>query len=200
MRRGKAYLRKPDFRRPPATHRPSIVTALVALLFCLVMSGQPPMVQAEEENTDEIDALISAEQMQNSVNRALVNNKAELEDLEAQLRQLETLQVAVRSEIEAYESQNTVHGQLLLSSQSHIGDLEKAMAEKRLVSRILAERIEKFQKRHDEMAAIVQQSDDRIEISQRQIANILESQLGDEQRPPLEASNRELIKIFTDRY
>ena len=97
------------------------------------MLSVPHMTGAEEESED-VNALTSLEQMAQSLENALPRLQAELADLKTQLRQLETIQNAAQTQIKAYDSQNTVHSQLLLMSSPRIEDLENAVKDSRLAS------------------------------------------------------------------
>ena len=182
-------------RRPG--YRAFFAVILLSVLMCAVfIPGQPPLARAEEEEPEAADVLISAQQIEDSVNRALVGNQAELADLEAQLSELDSLQAVIRTEIKANESQNAAHGQLLLTTGLPIGDLEKALSENRLASKILTDRMASFQKRHDAIAIMIQASNDRRGLARQQIANIGQSQFSDEEKQRLEANTRKLIQVL----
>ncbi len=178
---------------------PLTASVLIGLLFFLAMFTPAPTVLAEEENTDEIDILISAQQLEDSVNMALAGNQAELNDLEAQLRQLQTLQAAIKTEIKAYESQNAAHSQLLLATQLPIEDLEKALSENRLASKIMTDRTATFQKQHEAVTVMTQASNGRRELARQQIDNISESQFTDAEKQRLQAEIRKLIKLLDNK-
>ncbi len=182
-------------RRPG--YRAFFAVILLSVLMCAVfIPGQPPLARAEEEEPEAADVLISAQQIEDSVNRALVGNQAELADLEAQLSELDSLQAVIRTEIKANESQNAAHGQLLLTTGLPIGDLEKALSENRLASKILTDRMASFQKRHDAIAIMIQASNERRGLARQQIANIGQSQFSDEEKQRLEANTRKLIQVL----
>ena len=172
------------------------VFILSALVFAMHLPGLSPVAMAEEEAPDLPEALISAQQMGDSVNRALAGNQAELTELEGQLKQLDTLQAAIRTEIKAYESLNAAHGQLLLATQPPLEELEKALAENRLASKTLADRLDAFQKRHEAIMLMTQASNDRRVLAADQIANIDEAQFSAAEKQQLKAKTRELIKIL----
>ena len=168
--------------------------ALIALLTLF----QPHMTAAEEES-QVVDALTSPEQMAKSLDSALTSQRAELVDLKTQLRQLETLQNVVQTEIGAYDSQNASHGQLLLMSKLRIEDLENAIKDNRLASRNLAERVDSFQKRLDSTSILLQKATDRIKLAQNQIADIRQSQVSDVRKQQLGAATQELLQILTEK-
>ena len=179
----------------------AVIAALIVLglLTAMLMPGLPPSVRAEEDEPDTADVLISAQQLGDSVNMALAGNQAELNELEAQLRQLETLQAAIKTEIKAYESQNAAHSQLLLATQLPIEDLEKALSENRLASKIMTDRTETFQKQHEAVTVMTQASNDRRELARQQIENISESQFTNAEKQRLQAETRKLIKLLDNK-
>jgi small-conductance mechanosensitive channel len=172
------------------------IAAAATLLLFLVLAGVAHMAHAEEEEPNASEALISARQIDDSIKSALASNRTELESLKDQLKQIEAMQATVQTAIKAFESQNTAHGQLLLSAQVRIGDLERALSENRLASRSLSEQVTKFQKHHDAVALLIQQSEERITLAQQQVDNIRESQFSDAQQQRLETSTAELLKIL----
>ncbi|MGD9273795.1 MAG: mechanosensitive ion channel [Desulfobacterales bacterium] len=167
-------------------------------LTALLMLSLSCMARAEEES-EVVDALASFEQMAKSLDSALASQRAELADLKAQLRQFETLQDAVQTEVEAYDSQNTAHGQLLLMSKLRIEDLENAIKDNRLTSRTLTERVDSFQKRLNSASALSQKATDRIDLAQNQIADIRQSQFSDAQKQQLDAAAQALLQVLNEK-
>jgi len=167
-------------------------------LIALIAISLPHMTEAEEES-EVVDALTSFEQIAKSLDSALASHRAELADLKAQLRQLETLQDEVQTEIKAYESQITAHGQLLLMSKLRIEDLENAIKDNRLTSRTLTERVDSFQKRLDSTSILSQKTTNRIDLVQKQIADIRQSQFSDAQKQQLDAAIQELLQVLKEK-
>ena len=186
------------------THAPGnrslfAIILLSALICAMFIPGQPPLARAEEEEIETADALISAEQIEDSVNRALAGNQAELTELEGQLQQLDMLQAVIRTDIKANESQNAAHGQLLLATQLPIEDLEKALSENRLTSKSLADRLEVFQKNHEAISLMLQATRDRQGLAREQIDNIAQSQFSAVEKQQLEAKTRNLLQILESK-
>ncbi|MEN8808506.1 MAG: mechanosensitive ion channel domain-containing protein [Desulfobacterales bacterium] len=167
-------------------------------LTALLMLSLSYMARAEEESAV-VDALTSFEQIAKSLDSALASHRAELADLKAQLRQLETLQDEVQTEIKAYESQITAHGQLLLMSKLRIEDLENAIKDNRLTSRTLTELVDSFQKRLDSTSILFQKATNRIDLAQKQIADIRQSQFSDAQKQQLDAAIQELLQVLKEK-
>jgi small-conductance mechanosensitive channel len=182
--------------RPPSSRRGW--AAWLVLLFVLILPPNAARAeQAREKPPADAEALISTQQIEETVQNALTSNRSELNDLEGEFKQLEAFQTTVQTAIKAFESQNTAHGQLLLSAKLRVGDLEKALSENRLANRTLTEQISRFQKRHDAVAIMLKQSDERIALARQQMKNIQESQFSDTQKQKLEATTAELVKILT---
>jgi potassium efflux system protein len=171
----------------------------VALVsFVLLMLSLSNITRGEEES--EIAApLTSLEQMAESLESELPGHRAELVDLKAQLRHLEALQNAVQAEIKAYDSQNTTHSQLLLLSKPRIEDLENAIKDNRLASRTLTEQVLTFQKNWDTKSIYFQKTGDRIELAQKLIGNIRQSQLSDDQKQQLHAAIQKLLLVLDEK-
>jgi len=169
----------------------------VALIALIVLSL--PQVTGAEEESKGVDALASPEQMAKSLDSALTSQRAELADLKTQLRQVETLQNVIQTDIKDYDSQDAAHAQLLLMSKLRIEDLENAIKDNRLASRALAERVDSFQKRLDSTSILYQKTSDRIELAQNQIADIRQSPLSDTQKQQLNAATQELLQVLKEK-
>ena len=169
------------------------------LAFIVLITLFLPHMTGAEEESEVVDALTSFKQIAKSLDSALASHRAELADLKAQLRQLETLQDAFQAEIKAYDSQNTAHGQLLLMSKLRIEDLENAIKDNRLASRTLTERVDSFQKRLDSASILFQKATDRIDLAQKQIADIRQSQFSDAQKQQLDAATQELLQVLKEK-
>jgi small-conductance mechanosensitive channel len=183
----------------PGTRALLAAVIVFGLVIAMLIPGLTPPVRAEEQEPEGADVLISAQEMKDSINRALAGNQAELTDLEAQLKQLDTFQAAIRTEIKAFESQNAVHGQLLLATELPIEELEKALSENRLASKSLADRVATFQKSHEAITLMTQASSDRRELARQQIDNIGQSQFSAADKQQLEAKSRKLLQILDNK-
>jgi potassium-dependent mechanosensitive channel len=170
----------------------------VGLAFIVLLTLSLPYMTGAEEESEVVDALTSPEQMAKSLGSELARQRAELADLKTLLRQLETLQNAVQTEIKAYDSQNTAHGQLLLMSKLRIEDLENAIKNNRLASRTLTERVDSFQKRLDSTSILFQKTTERIELAQNQIADIRQSPFSDARKQQLDAATQELLQVLKE--
>ena len=162
------------------------------------MLSLPHLARAEEES-ETVDLLSNLEQMAKSLESELPGHQAELADLKAQLQQLEAMQSAVLMEIKTYDSQNTVHSQLLLMSKLRIEDLENAVIDNRLASKTLAEADDKLKKNWDAKSIYLKKTAERIELAQKLIANIRQSGLSDDQKQQLEAAIQKLLQILEEK-
>jgi small-conductance mechanosensitive channel len=158
-----------------------------------------PYSTGAAEEMESVEALTSLEQMAKSLESALLLQNAELADLRVQLRMLETLRKEVQTRFKTYDSQNTVHSQLLLMSSPRLEDLENAIKDNRLAFRNLAEEVETFQKNYDSKSISFQKTADRIELARKQIADIRQSQLSEAQKQQLEAATQKLLGVLGDK-
>ena len=169
----------------------------VALIVLLILS-LPQLTRAEEE-IEPADDLTSLKQMGKSLESALPSHRSEIADLKMQLRQLETLRNEIQSQIKTYDSQNTVHSQLLLVSSPRIEDLENAIKDNRLALRTLADRVETFQKNWDSKSISLQKTAELIELARKQLADIRQSQLSDDQKQQLETATQKLLDALWEK-
>ena len=171
----------------------------VGLTFIVLLTLSLPQMTGAEEESGVVDSLTSPEQMVKSLGNELASQRTELADLKMLLPQLETLQNTTQTEIKAYNSQDTAHGQLLLMSNLRIEDLENAIKDNRLASRTLAERVDSLQKRLDSTSILFQKTNDRIELAQNQIADIRQSEFSDAQKQQLQATTQELLQVLKEK-
>ena len=143
--------------------------------------------------------LISPEQMEVTLEQALVNYRAELESLRAQLKDFENARDQVQDEINAYVAQNTAHSQLMLEPGPRVERLENAIKNNRLASRALAEHIDTFQNQFNSVSVLLRQTEDRIELGKAQIVDIRNSRMSDTWKKNLESSTREAIEILNEK-
>jgi len=171
------------------------VLALVLVSWAVI----PPEIACSQQANDTVEAMVAPERMLVSLESALEGQKADLVDLQAQVQQLGTLQNAIQSEINAYESQNAAHGQLLLVPQLRVEDLENALKNNRLALRTLEERIKSFQERWDSVSILQQQVTDRIDVAQKQVADVRQAEFPGDQQKRLEATTRKLLGVLQEK-
>jgi small-conductance mechanosensitive channel len=147
--------------------------ALTLLLFICLTTA----VQAEEAGEPVIDAGVSLEQMAQSAESELQTHRANLANIQEQLRQLETVQKELPTQIKEYDAQNTAHGQLMLMERVQTGDLENAIRENRLSSRALSETIKRFQRELDLQSMEFEKTLEQIDLTRQQILDIGQSDL-----------------------
>jgi potassium-dependent mechanosensitive channel len=171
----------------------------ICRLFCmfLVLAVFFSHLTARAEENQQ--GLISPEQLAESLDNAVANQRDELESLKGQLRDLENLRDKVQDEIKTYDSQNTAHSQILLTSQLRIENLENAIKNNRFAFRNLSGYFEIFQKRLDSTSILLGQIKERIELVKAQIADIRGSQFSDTWKSLLAATSQSLNKILDEK-
>jgi potassium-dependent mechanosensitive channel len=172
---------------------PLIWQYLCVFLLTAVLFSHVP-VKAEENQ----QGRISPEQMAESLENAVANERNEIEGLKGKLRNLEDLQDKVQAEIKTYVSQNTAHSQILMTSQPRIENLENAIKNNRFALRALSRYVETFQKRLDSTKILLQQTAGRIELAKAQIDDIRVSQLSDTWKSRLVSSTQSVIQILNE--
>jgi len=182
----------PFFRRASTLGIAGVALTMLLTLF------MPHMTEAEEES-EAVEALNSMERLAKSIESSLPSQRAELANLRDQLQQLETLQNAVQDEINAYDSQNTFHSQLLLASRLRIEELENAIKDNRMASKSLTEKVGAFQKHLESAAMISRKTAERIELARKQLVGIRQSQLSDDQKQQLEDATQKLLQVLEQK-
>ena len=135
---------------------------LVFLLQAFPVDAQPPN-QAPKTGSE-----LSKAELRRSIESAVSTETGSLQELKDRLNQLAMLQKAVFTEINAYKIQNSSHGNLLLLPTAMIKDLEKALGENRLALNVIGERIRDFNKKRDNIVALLQQTQEQIGLGRQQ--------------------------------
>ena len=173
----------------------STVMALILLMTMLL----PLIGYAKETRPGTAEKTLDPDSMAQALNGALESHSAELDDEKAKLQQLDTLREAIVTEISVLDAQNTAHGQLMLMSSLSIEDLEKAVKQNRLASRALTQRVKTFQARYDAAVGLFQQTIDRIEMAEKQIADIRMSELPKERKPAIATATNDLVQVLKEK-
>jgi small-conductance mechanosensitive channel len=154
---------------------------------------------AEETGETVTNAAVSLEQMAQSVLSELQRHGTELVNLNERLRSLTNVQTELQAQIKDYETQNTVHGQLLLMDRVQTGDLENAIRDNRLASRALSETVEKFQRNRKSQLIDFEKNQGRIEFARQQILDIEQSDLPISRKQQLVESIQQLLQTLEDK-
>ncbi len=174
--------------------RPAAVTLILLVAMLL-----PRVSFAVEKRPGPAEKALDLDSMAQTLNGALESHRAELDDITAQLLELDILRETVDSEIDAFDAQNTTHGQLMLMSSLSIEDLESTVKQNRLASRALTKRVKAFQARYDAAVVLFQQTIGRIEMAEKQIAGIRASEMPKSEKPAITAAVRDLLQIFEEK-
>ena len=179
-------------RAPPPT--PACIAASDSGL-AIAVCFWPASANAQEEP----DILVPPEQMAESLDLALVNYRAELADLKAQIGALEDARNTVQSGIDAYVAQNTAHSQLLLESQPRLEKLENAIRNNRLAFQAMDEHMEAVRNRFDSVSILLKQTAARMELARTQIVDVQRSRLSETWKQRMESSTGTAIEILGEK-
>jgi len=166
-----------------------------ALALLLVISLMTVARAAETGETD-TDAAVSLAQMAQSVESEVQSHRTALVNLNEKLRKLTNVQEALQAQIKDYETQNTVHGQLLLMDRIQNGDLENAIRENRLASKALSETVDTLQRNRELQLIDFEKNQGRIELAKQQTLDIEQSDLPGFRKQPLVESIQQLLQTL----
>ncbi|MDA8138897.1 MAG: hypothetical protein M0036_09615, partial [Desulfobacteraceae bacterium] len=166
---------------------------LVPVLIFAVLHG----AWAETDKSPERFGL--ADQQQKTLESALSNNRAELEELRNRLVELEKLKRALVKLIDGQQAENTMHRQLLLMSQPRIESLEQAIRDNRLGHGKLLHQSEKLQSRYNLTSSLFVQASSHMELARKQMEEIQQSQQPAEEKARLAATANELILVLEEK-
>lgn len=134
-----------------------------------------------------------------AIKNAVVVETTSLEELKNRLARLDVLQKAVFIEINAFNIQNSAHSNLLLQPATPITDLEKALDENRQAIDTINDIIKDFNKRRDSVNEIRRQTQDEINLSSKQAAEIKSSDWPKSEKNSLLDALRQLDRILSEK-
>jgi small-conductance mechanosensitive channel len=172
-----------------------MAAAAFMLITLLVWTIDTPSLWSEEKTADAKLESVS-DSIQTTLENALTIQRTSIEQLKNRSADLQELQEAVQSELTAYQSQNTSHTSLLLSSHTRIEDLEHALYQNRLGIQVLRERAKKLQDMQEAAELELSQTTERIELSRLELTQINKSQVPPDQRLRLETDIQELSQLL----
>ncbi|MBW2470184.1 MAG: hypothetical protein JRE62_12840 [Deltaproteobacteria bacterium] len=169
------------------------------VLTLLLVISLMTAAQAEEESEILTDAQVSLEQMAQSAESGVQTHRAELADLNEQLRQIEATQKELPAQIKDYDTRNTAHEQLLLIERVQTGDLENAIRENRLAFKALSETVERFQRELDSQSMEFEKTLEQIELTRQQILDIGQSDLPGPRKRQLVEPMQQLFQTLEEK-
>ncbi|MGD8291519.1 MAG: mechanosensitive ion channel [Desulfobacterales bacterium] len=175
--------------------RQAAVLALTLLLILTLVTA----TQAKEEGDIVTNAQVSPEQIAQTAESEVQNHRAELANLNGQLRQLETAQKELQVQIKDYDTQNTAHAQLLLMDRVQTEDLENAIRENWLAAKALSETVERFQRNLDSHSIDFEKNLERIELASQKILDIRQSDLSGPRKRQLVEPMQQLFDTLEDK-
>ncbi|MGD8992498.1 MAG: hypothetical protein PVI00_13660, partial [Desulfobacterales bacterium] len=181
---------------PSRMHARQVAGFVLTLLLVISLMTA---TQAEEKGDIVTNAGGSLEQMAQSAESGAQTHRAELVDLNEQLRQLKATQKELQAQIKDYDAQNTAHEQLLLTERVQTGDLENAIRENRLAFKALSETVERFQRELDSQSMEFEKTLEQIELTRQQILDIGQSDLPGPRKRQLVEPMQQLFQTLEEK-
>ena len=135
-----------------------------------------------------------------AIKNAVIGETTSLEELKNRLARLDILQKAVFMEINAYNIQNSAHSNFLLQPETPVTDLEKALDENRQALVSIDGIIKDFTKRRDSVNELRQQTQDQINLSAIQRAEIKSSDWPKSEKASLSNALGQLDRILSEKH
>jgi potassium efflux system protein len=170
------------------------------LLFCLLFAQAVAAgTEADKNKLEKVQEYKSTELLRAIKNAILVETDS-LEELKNRLVRLDIIQKAVFIEINAYNIQNSAQSNLLLQPATPVTDLEKALDENRLALSTMDDKIKDFTKRRNSVNELRQQTQDQINLSAKQGAEIKSSGWPESEKASLLAALGQLDGILSEKH
>jgi small-conductance mechanosensitive channel len=145
------------------------------------------------------DASASAIERQSAIENAMTSHQEELAELKLRLGQMEAFQGNLVNEMRAQEHKSASHHQLLLMSQPPLESLGQAIRSNRLGYEYLSDQLEKLQARYNATSVLFLNAGDRIALARKQMDDITQSPVSDDQKAALAAKAERLIVVLNEK-
>ena len=189
----KCLIRTTKPTRPPRISATQpLLLHFAGLVFTLLAAICLPQFSHAQENSAPLDF----QQLTGSIENTLNTHRDDLSTLKVRVDQLEILESTIATLIQASESENLTHSELLLMAQPLITSLKFARRKNLQTLKTLAEQYETLEKQGDAGSIILKQISEQAELTQKQRANILESALPDDQKKEIETTLDQLIQVL----
>ena len=172
----------------------------VCLLFFFLL------VQAVSAGTDAVKEKLekspeyNTTELLKAIKNAVLGETTSLEELKNRLLRLDIIQKAIFIEINAYNIQNSAQSNLLLQPTTPVTDLEKALKENRQALDTIDDKIKDFTKRRDSVNELRQQTQDEINLSAKQGAEIKSSDWPKSEKASLSNAFGQLDRILSEKH
>ncbi len=167
---------------------------MIVLAFYLLTISFPAGAEAPRKNiaAGGIDPLSSME-------RAIVSETRSLKELKNRFKQLGARRKAILAEINAYKARNSVHGNLLLFSDTSVTDLEKAFGANKQALSMLNEKREYFHEQRETVEALRQQTQRQVELFDSERAEVDSGPWTDAEKKALLGALRRMQGVISEK-
>ena len=171
-------------------------TFFVVVLLPTLLFITPAAYADTEKEAGKIGALPESSHLYQSLEKAIADEKEGQAELAQELARLEVFGKAILAEINAFKIQNSEQGNLLLSPRTSVKDLDKALAESKQTLGIINDRLKDLKRRRETVQALRQQTDEQIDINQRQKKEIESGHWPESEKLALLRSVNQLPRIL----
>jgi small-conductance mechanosensitive channel len=170
------------------------------LLFCLLFVQAVAAGTETDKKKSEKGPEYNSTELLQTIKNAVLTESASLEELKDRLARLDILQKAVFIEINAYNIQNSAHSNLLLQSATPVTELDRALDENRLALDSMDNKLKDFTKRRDYANELRLQTQDQINLTTKQTAEIKSSGWSPSEKASILEALRQLNQILSEKY
>jgi hypothetical protein len=151
-----------------------------------------------QENSEHVISEDNFELMAKSKQDALANERSRLSDFKARLQRLKEWQEELQGKVSLYESQESVHLNLLLKAKTEREELESALQTNRQATKFFKESLDAFKDNWEEGAVLEQQVEDRMLLVDKQFEEIQKLNLSGIEKQNLVDLNQEFIRVMRE--
>jgi potassium efflux system protein len=173
---------------------------IVFLTLLLGLSFLPDRGAAQEKEKEPPKKKIEYTDLKNSIEKALITEKENIDQLKDQLNMAQSLKKAVTTELNVYKIQLSSYGNLLLIPKTKIENLEKAWTDNRASLDSISANLKETNQKLITVNESQKRTDEQYALNEKQLAEIKTQDTKDPQTAALLSNLEVLIKdLSTER-
>ena len=150
-----------------------VMSVFLSLVFLSLLINGTGMAYAAEQGSGKTAAgPAQHSDLGQSIDKTLKAEEDNLRQLQEQLKQVQALKETVGRELDAYNLQMSVHGNLLLLPTTAISDLQKARTDQQLTLETIATRLKKLTEKRDTIGEVQRQTEEKYTLNEKQLTEI----------------------------
>jgi len=160
-----------------------------SLFFSATVSAQDQAIELKQDYVE----------MRSSIENAILAENERLQDLGLEFKQAQDQQSLIETELRAYKFLTSMHGNLLVLSNVHTKELEKALGDNRAASASVNTLVKTLYQKQATLTSAIKAADERIEITKGQLKDISTAAIPASDLKPIQQGLRSLLVKLNEK-